>query len=512
MKKREESRRSFISAIGATVLGGLCGLSGLGCKPGKDNELSPAKPKLPEARELLESSEGIFRPTSSGATIHWVPNGELESELLAGYSTDDLKIVGSVVSSNPVELEIGGFSGARQVFWSARHRRVGAETWASSPTRSFKTPCSLGESFQVALFADSHFYSARRRAQVVGNIQKCVDAVRSARPDFCLFLGDEAGVHFVSDGKTQTQALARERWQTWRKFMGPLVSEVPSFLVLGNHEGEAGYYQDQDRAGQVFLQRWGTVQRKRYYLNPVPTTYAEGRENQNWKGVQDSGPTGGADEGNCSPLQNYYAWTWGDALFVVLDVHRYTNPGKHTPANPEEWTLGRAQLRWFEKVLKESDARWKFVISHHLVGGSKWDADCKPTSTGYAYGRGGARYARVGEQAKVTDLMKRFGSQFFVYGHDHVFAHQQAEGIHFICCGCPTRVPNRWAKEEGFVEAYGDFRAQNPHDFIMDVGYTRLTVSSNEVAFEYIKTGIDPQSAENIDAEVGDVVHRVVIS
>jgi len=73
-------------------------------------------------------------------------------------------------------------------------------------------------------------------------------------------------------------------------------------------------------------------------------------------------------------------------------------------------------------------------------------------------------------------------------------------------------VPDRWVQEEGFIEAYGDFHARDPHDFFLDVGYTKLTVSPNEVVFEYIKTGMDPDGNENIKANVGDVVHRVAVS
>ncbi|HNO80177.1 MAG TPA: metallophosphoesterase [Phycisphaerae bacterium] len=512
MADRETSRRSFIVGAGAAAICGICGLPHIACREADGAGAEAPVRAKGKLLKLLGVGEGVFRPTADGATIHWIPNGEVESELLTGTSGNDLKIVRSVVSSVPVELQIDGLSGAAEVFWSARHRRKGEQKWVNSPVRSFKTCRQKGESFQAALFADSHFYSVRNRAQSLGNIQKCMNAVQKARPDFCVFLGDEAGVQYVTDEKTQDQALARERWLNWREYIGPLLSEVPSFLVLGNHEGEAGFYRDQDRARKVFLQRWGTIERKRHYLNPLPSTYAEGGENQNWKGNQKSGATGGADEGNCSPFQNYFAWTWGDALFVVLDVHRYTNPGKSTPAVPEEWTLGRTQLKWLEQVLKNSDARWKFVIAHHVVGGSRWDLNCKVEKSGYAYGRGGARYARVGEQAKVTDLMKRYGSRFFVYGHDHIFAHQEAEGIHFVCCGRPTKVPGGWVQEEGFIEAYGDFRARDPHDFYLDVGYTKLTVSPSEVVFEYIKTGMDPEGNENTAAKVGDVVHRVVVT
>jgi hypothetical protein len=336
-------------------------------------------------------------------------------------------------------------------------------------------------------------------------VQAAIDAILADEPDFVVFLGDEAGVHFVHDRLTRrTEGMAASRWRNWRSYFERLVASVPSFMVLGNHEGEAGFYQS--FAG-VPLQRRATVARKRHYLNPLPDTYAEGGENEGWRGDQRSKETGGANDGNCSPLQNYFAWTWGDALFVVLDVHRYTNVGGTTPRTPREWTLGPAQLAWLRAVLTTSRARWKFVIAHHLVGGSGWDASGLDLPTVYAYGRGGARYARAGEQDTITELMRQNGAQFFLYGHDHIFAHQQAEDIHFVCCGRPSKLTHRWWQTPGWSEMYGDVERRDPHDFYAAIGYTRLTISPGKVRLDYIRTGEDPGGNENVSTPVGGVVY-----
>ena len=49
--------------------------------------------------------------------------------------------------------------------------------------------------------------------------------------------------------------------------------------------------------------------------------------------------------------ENYYSWTWGDALFVVLDVYRTEIAPGSTPADPGkpnnwDWTLGQSQYLW----------------------------------------------------------------------------------------------------------------------------------------------------------------------
>ena len=78
--------------------------------------------------------------------------------------------------------------------------------------------------------------------------------------------------------------------------------------------------------------------------------------------------------------EDYYAWTWGDALFVVIDEFQYTMNLPYTPAAGEgsddavtgdqwSWTLGQQQFNWFKQIIQNSTARYKFVFSHNMLGG-----------------------------------------------------------------------------------------------------------------------------------------------
>ena len=55
--------------------------------------------------------------------------------------------------------------------------------------------------------------------------------------------------------------------------------------------------------------------------------------------------------------ENYYAWTWGDALFVVLDVYRYQNINSDKPQN-WDWSLGLKQYTWLRNTLENSTAKY----------------------------------------------------------------------------------------------------------------------------------------------------------
>ena len=72
-------------------------------------------------------------------------------------------------------------------------------------------------------------------------------------------------------------------------------------------------------------------------------------------------------------------------LFVVLDPFHYstadlTRPYSAFPGSGEEddelhdgdqwhWSIGHEQYDWFRETLENSDARFKFVFSHHMTGG-----------------------------------------------------------------------------------------------------------------------------------------------
>ena len=78
--------------------------------------------------------------------------------------------------------------------------------------------------------------------------------------------------------------------------------------------------------------------------------------------------------------EDYYAWEWGDALFVVIDPFQYTMNLPYAPRQEKaaddpvtgdqwSWTLGAQQFNWFKQIIQNSNAKYKFVFSHQMVGG-----------------------------------------------------------------------------------------------------------------------------------------------
>lgn len=116
----------------------------------------------------------------------------------------------------------------------------------------------------------------------------------------------------------------------------------------------------------------------------------------------------------------YFAFDWGDALFVVLVV--VNNKESKPVKSPARFHIGDRQLHWLESVLSNSSQKWKFLFGHHPFGGAD------------TYGRGGAAYAEEHEQAQIQALAEQYGAHFF-YGHDHLPTKGWANGVLYYCCG-----------------------------------------------------------------------------
>jgi hypothetical protein len=273
--------------------------------------------------------------------------------------------------------------------------------------------------------------------------------IRPDKPDFMIHLGDMLDFHeFGFNDPPPDGAPTRLGYLNYRRLLGDTLGNAAHFAAIGNWEGENGDYTAEEIA-RSRTQRW------LYVPNPTPTTYPEGG----------------------SPAQDYYAFTWGDALFVVLNVMSYT-PTAHllgsAPGLVDDWTLGEVQLTWLEETLAAATSKWRFLFIHHTVGGAAGDY------INSAYGRGGGQAAQVGEQAAVHGLMLEYGVQIFFYGHDHVFTDMVVDGIHYTLPGSAGAPWKFNEYETGYTQYWPDS------------GHARVDVSPSAVKVEFIAQGGTP--------------------
>jgi hypothetical protein len=310
-----------------------------------------------------------------------------------------------------------------------------------------------GQEFTFALVTDTHI-PPRDHAPVgldtVNDMEAVLLAVdqemAAGSPDFLVNLGDMLDFHmFGFNDPPPDSSWTRWGYLNYRRLLGRTLGVAPHFTVIGNWDGENGCN------GESAIER-SRSQRLLYLPGPRPDTYPEGGNGH----------------------EDYYAFTWGDAMFVVLNVMTYTS-GCHylsySPGVADDWTLGEPQLEWLRQTLRNSTSKWRFLLIHHAVGGAAGD------QANSAYGRGGGQAARVGEQAIVHDLMLQYGVQIFFYGHDHVFTDMVVDGIHYTLPGS-AGAPWKFTTIETGYQTYWP-----------DSGHARVRVSPSAVNVDFLALG-----------------------
>ena len=169
---------------------------------------------------------------------------------------------------------------------------------------TFHTARPPGSTFTFTITADSHLDEHTDPALY----QRTLANALADAPDFHIDLGDT----FMTE-KHPSREEAAKQYLAQRYYFGQLCQSAPLFLVLGNHDGESPRGRGSDADS---LAVWSNLMRKRYFPNPVPDSFYTGNATKH--------PEAGL-------LQDYYAWEWGDALFVVLDPFWFTQ----TPARQQ---------------------------------------------------------------------------------------------------------------------------------------------------------------------------------
>jgi hypothetical protein len=402
----------------------------------------------------------LHKPRPTKMSLSFVAGMAIDFYVLFGDSPDNYtRAIGSAQTDlpavNPVfgldsytsrELEITGLSSDTRYYYRVVARKHGIDPWEAGPEHTFITRRPPGESFHFVVLADSHAGSNQMPSPDLRESGfRTIDNAKLNAPDFAILGGDES----CTDGSDSLYD-AVIRYSRARTLYGPLGSQAPLFLVLGNHEGECSFYPER-------MQNTSRLTRLNFFFNPDDTTYIYG----------------GHPEGH------YYAWEWGDALFVCLDICFDTgvdNP-KYIEPYGIAWTLGLGQRKWLESVLAYSQARWKFIFAHHLMASYEKSG----------YGRGGAKYAHQWEQGEIHRMMKQYGAQIFFHSHDHVFADGTAEGIHYTLCSMSTGlgIPG-WASDPYFIDAY-------PYGFDVSKGHIDVAVNPRSVWLEMVQSSLDDE-------------------
>lgn len=204
-----------------------------------------------------------------------------------------------------------------------------------SDLKSFQTAPPADQAWAFAIVGDT------QRNPVV--TKKCADGAFACRPNFLLHCGD-----VVDDG------FAKNQWL--EDLFAPcaeLMSQIPTFPVIGNHEKDSHWYYD-------------------YFALPKP--------------------------------EYRYTFHYGNAQFFMLDTNRPLKPGTE-------------QYEWLEKELAASKAEWKFACHHHPCFSSDEDDYGDHVKgraiAGYSYGYPNAKHAIALYEKYGVDIV--FNGHIHVY-------------------------------------------------------------------------------------------------
>jgi hypothetical protein len=292
----------------------------------------------------------------------------------------------------------------------------------------------------------------------------------------------------MTDKYRGDRSSAARQYLAQRGYFGAIGGSVPLYLVLGNHDGESGKSRGDGTNSEAV---WSNTMRTTYFPNPAPNGFYTGDAARN--------PDG-------DTLEDYYAWEWGDALFVVLNPYWNSRGPKD-----DGWglTLGDEQYAWLGKTLAASDATYKFVFIHQLAGGLG-----QP-------GRGGAEAARFGEwggmnqdgsdgfaqhrpgwDAPIHEVLVGNGVTAVFHGHDHLYAKQDLDGI--VYQEVPQPAQSR-AGGTGQAAEYGYTKGE----ILGSSGHLRVEVSPNKVTTEYVRSV--PPGVKRADYANREVAHSYIL-
>jgi len=372
-----------------------------------------------------------------------------------GLKTDAAKLEPGV----PQSLVMGGLKSDTTYSYQLTYRRSGTEAM-QDVVRSFHTQRAASSSFSFVIQADSHLDNNTD----VRVYQQTLANMLADKPDFMIDLGDTTMVDKFGRFYTRSES----QYKAQRYYMGRIAHSVPIFMVLGNHDGERG--------SDPEMSDWSLKQRHTYFPNPTDR----------------------------NDKHSYFAFEWGNALFIGLDPFWSTSK---RGASGWDMTLGETQYRWLTKTLTSSKAAMRFVFIHHLVGGLGRDVRGGAKPAAYmewggqnADGSEGFRQNRPGWEMPIHELFIKNRVNIVFHGHDHLFVKEELDGIIYQEVPQPGHSSGgtRSAEEYGYTGV-----------ILGSSGHVRVTVNEKEAKVDYVRSIVP--SVTRADLENASVEHSYKI-
>jgi Calcineurin-like phosphoesterase len=469
--------------------------------------------------EVDSLTQVLGHPTDHSIGLNVLAPNDLEA--YAEYGVAPGKYTGKTATMkskarSPFEIGFDKLNPNTRYYYRLQYRENGTGAYKPAAEYSFQTQRAPGSTFTFAVQADSH---PERKNMFEASLYAATMAeVAKEKPDFYVTLGDDFSIDQLN--KTVTPQVVSQVYINQRKYLGMGGSSTPIFLVAGGHEQGGRYLLDGTPNNPAV---WVGNARNRYYALPAPDGFYTG----DTEDVQFIGK-----------LRDFYAWTWGDALFITLDPYWHSKipvdtvmPGTGGGIGKEPgggkkgadgkkggaaggdrqardmWdiTHGEEQYRWLVKTLSESKAKYKFMFAHHVLGTNRGAVEMADQfEWGGRNMRGEWEFdkKRPGWDMPIHQLMVKYGVSIFFQGHDHIFVRQEKDGVVY------QETPN--PGNPFYEDANGGWRsAYKSGDYLPASGHLRVTVGPSGAKVDYIRSWMPKD--ETPEHKQGEVAYSYTV-
>ena len=429
-------------------------------REGGGNRMAYPAPK--QAWDVATIILGI--PEADRISLSIYPAAELEGYIEYGTNRTAPQLLSA---KTPTQLTLTNLTADAEVAYRLRYRQPGDADFKTGPAYRFHTARAPGRPFVFEIQGDSHPERSPKQNDPALYEQMLLAAAKD-RPDFYICMGDDFSVDTLQTVNPET---VRQVYLRQLPYLGLVAHSAPLFLVNGNHEQAARANLD-GSSNNVAV--WAQNSRNRFFPQPAPDRFYSGDTNE---------------VPHIGLLRDYYAWTWGDALFVTLDPYWHSEQAVDNnfgggKKQRDLWNigLGDEQYRWLKKTLEESPAKYKFVFAHHVNGTGRGGAKL---ATSYEWGdAGGLRSHRPGWELPIHQLMVKNQVTIFFQGHDHLFAREKLDGVIYQTLPDPANRNTDLRNAEAYPGA----------DLPDGSGRVRVSVGPEKVRVEFISSRL-PQDA-----------------
>lgn len=419
----------------------------------------------------------LGRPTDTSVTMSVVP--KMAMALYCEYGTFmgtySARTPSQIASGGiPLEILMDGLEPDTRYYYRIRYND------SAGPEHTFITQRSTGGSFTFAVQADSHLNTDKHCDPDL--YRQTMLNIAVSQPDFLIDLGDTFRTDKLNTINPETIS---QLYIDQRQYFGLLSASASLFLANGNHEMEWGWLLDGSADNPAV---WSANLRNQYFPEPAPDNFYSGDTNI----VE-----------NIGMLRDYYAWKWGEALFVVIDPYWSTITDPKKSRDNWDWTLGETQYQWFRQTLKTSNAKYKFVFTHHLLGENRGGIEAAPYFEWGGMNRNGSwgfDTYRPRWGVPIHQLMVDNHVTVFFQGHDHLFAKEALDGLIYQTLPMPANTNDAIPNQEFYPSA----------TMLPGSGYLLVEVSPEQVSVSFVRSFI-PQE-EKPDQHNGQVDYTYTIT